>query len=46
MHGDAFALNSFLAIRLTRYMMACLPFKDGRPQGWGELMPDATSRFI
>jgi hypothetical protein len=26
---------------LTRYVMACLPFKDGRPQGWGELMPDA-----
>jgi hypothetical protein len=42
LHGDAFALNSFLTIRLTRYVMACLPFKDGLPQGWGELMPDAT----
>ena len=31
---------------LTRYVMACLPFKDGLPQGWGELMPDVTSRFI
>jgi len=46
LHGDAFALNSFLAIRPHRYVMACLPFKDGLPQGWGELMPDVTSRFI
>ena len=40
------AHNSFLAIRPQPYVMACLLFKDGRPQGWGELMPDATSRFI
>jgi hypothetical protein len=26
--------------------MACLPFTDGLPQEWGELMPDAMSRFI
>jgi hypothetical protein len=26
-------------------VMACLPFKDGLPQEWGELMPD-TTRFI
>jgi hypothetical protein len=45
LHGDAFALNSFLS-GLPGYVMACLPFKDGRPQGWGELMPDATSSFI
>jgi hypothetical protein len=31
---------------LTRYVMACLPFKDGLPQQWGEFMPDATSRVI
>src|ERR1700730_5549840 len=24
---------------LTRYVMACLPFKDGRPQGWGNWCP-------
>jgi hypothetical protein len=46
LHGDAFALNSFLAIRPHPHVMACLPFKDGRPQGWGELMPDVTFRFI
>jgi hypothetical protein len=46
LHGDAFALNSFLAIRPH-------PLRDGvptvqgwLPQGWGELMPDVTSRFI
>ena len=46
LHGDAFALNSSWRSGLTRYVMACLPFKDGLPQGWGELMPDVTSRFI
>jgi hypothetical protein len=31
---------------LTRYVMACLPFKDGLPQEWGEFMPDVASRVI
>jgi hypothetical protein len=31
---------------LTRYVMACLPFKDGLPQEGGEFMPDVTPRFI
>jgi hypothetical protein len=44
-YHDAFALNSFLAIRPH-------PLRDGVTlQGWpsagmGELMPDVTSRFI
>jgi hypothetical protein len=46
LHRDAFALNSILAIRPHPLGDGVPTFKDGRPQGWGELMPDATSSFI
>ena len=46
LHGDAFALNSFLAILLHPLRDGALPFKNGLPQEWGEFMPDVTSRFI
>jgi hypothetical protein len=46
LHGDAFALNSFLAFRPHPLHDGVPTFTDGRPQGWGEIMPDATSHFI
>jgi hypothetical protein len=46
LHGDAFALNSFLAIR-PHPLRDGAPTLQGRPsEEWGEFMPDVTSRFI